>query len=91
MSDGTIAVYFMSNKKDGTIYIGSSALLERRIFEHKTKVVKGFTAKYNLDKLVCVEACETLEQALILERRYKKYYRDWKIRLIEEKIQNGEI
>lgn len=77
------AVYFMNNKKNGTIYIGSTNDIRRRIDEHKSLQADSFTKQYNLTRCIYIERCETLEQALILERRYKKYKRDWKINLIE--------
>jgi putative endonuclease len=79
-----IACYFMSNMKNGTIYIGSTNDLYRRVEEHKRKIYEGFTKKYGLNKLVYAERCEDLEQALILERRYKRYLRAWKIKKIED-------
>ena len=85
-----IACYFMSNKKNGTIYVGSTNDLYRRVQEHKEKVVESFTKKYDLTKLVFAERCENLEQALILERRYKKYLRAWKIKKIEEMNPNWD-
>ena len=80
----------MSNKKNGTIYVGSTNDLYRRVQEHKEKVVESFTKKYDLTKLVFAERCENLEQALILERRYKKYLRAWKIKKIEEMNPNWD-
>jgi len=80
----TIAVYFMTNKKDGTLYVGSTNDLHRRIEEHKSLKADGFTKRYTLIDCVHFEICETVEQALRLERRYKKYNRQWKIDLIEK-------
>ncbi len=77
-------VYFVTNKKDGTLYTGLSNELERRILEHKNKVVKGFTTKYNLDKLVYFEEYETYSEAFERERRLKRWKRQWKIELIEK-------
>ncbi len=58
--------------------------LERRLYEHKNKVLKGFTYKYNVDKLVYYEEFETYEEAFTRERRLKKWNRNWKIELIEK-------
>lgn len=77
------AVYFMSNAKRGIIYIGSTNDLRRRIPEHQSGLVAGFTKTYKLTKCVYFELCPDLETALRLERRYKKYPRHWKINLIE--------
>jgi len=57
--------------------------LARRILEHKTRAVPGFTAKYGVDRLVWYESVETLEQALIRGRQIKKWKREWKVNLIE--------
>lgn len=76
-------VYLLASRPYGTLYIGSTFDLLRRIFEHKARAVPGFTAKYRVDRLVWYEAHETLEGALIRERQLKKWKRDWKINLIE--------
>mgnify|MGYP000574212754 CR=1 FL=1 len=90
MQEGIIAVYILTNKKDGTLYIGSSVDLARRIDSHRAKAVKSFTKIYNLARLVYIELCETLEQALILERRYKRYLREWKVEMIEKHNPNWD-
>ena len=77
-------VYILANKKDGVLYIGLTNELERRLYEHKTKRLKGFTSKYNIDKLMYFEEFETYEEAFTRERRLKKWNRDWKIELIEK-------
>jgi len=59
--------------------------LERRIGEHKNKILKRFTYKYNVDKLFYYEEFDTYEEAFSRERRFKKWNRDWKIKLIEQK------
>jgi putative endonuclease len=76
-------VYLLASKPYGTLYVGSTFDLPRRVFEHKARAVHGFTAKYAVDRLVWYEAHETLESALIRERHIKKWKRDWKINLIE--------
>ena len=78
-------VYILTNKKEGTLYIGFTDDLERRMREHKLKEVKGFTQKYNLDKLVYFEIFEDSYNAFERERRVKVWKRQWKINLIEEK------
>lgn len=74
----------MANKKNGTIYIGSTIDLYRRLLEHQNGLLEGFTKRYGLTKCVYIEICYDLETALKLERRYKFYKRQWKIDLIEK-------
>lgn len=76
-------VYLPASQHYGTLYVGSTSDLVRRVSEHKLKAVPGFTAKYGVDRLVWFEAHETLEAALIRERQIKRWKRDWKINLIE--------
>jgi putative endonuclease len=76
-------VYLLASQPYGTLYIGSTFDLARRVVEHKIKGMPGFTAKYGVDQLVWFEAHETLENALVRERQLKKWKRDWKINLIE--------
>ena len=75
-------VYILTNRKNGVLYTGLTNELERRIGEHKNKILKGFTFKYNVDKLVYYEEFETYDEAFLRERRLKKWKRDWKINLI---------
>lgn len=77
-------VYILTNKTNGTLYIGMTNNLERRVGEHKNKVLKGFTYKYNIDKLVYFEEFDTYDEAFKRERRFKKWNREWKIKLIEK-------
>lgn len=75
----------MANKPDGVIYIGVTDNIDERVKEHKLKLyTKAFTARYNCDKLVYFEEFKNGEEAMIRERRFKKWKRDWKIKLIEE-------
>ena len=83
-------VYILSNKKDGVLYIGVTNDLERRIFEHKNKLVKGFTSKYNLDKLIYFEKFQYIDDAIKREKNMKKWKREWKIKLIIENNPNWE-
>ena len=75
-------VYIMTNKPNGTLYIGVTNNLVRRVWEHKNKVVEGFTSKYNLDKLVYYEIFEDELLAIQREKTLKKYNRIWKKELI---------
>ncbi len=78
------AVYILSNKRNGTLYIGVTSDLIQRVWQHKNKPVSGFTQKYNLHQLVYFEVCESMETAIQLEKRLKKWNRKWKLELIEK-------
>jgi len=80
----TYFVYILASKYNGTLYIGVTNNLEKRIFEHKTNVIKGFTAKYCIHKLVYFEETQNIVLAIEREKQLKKWNRKWKIRLIEE-------
>ena len=77
-------VYILTNKPLGTLYIGVTSNLPQRIWQHKTKVTKGFTEKYNLNKIVWYEAHGDIVSAIQREKALKAWKRDWKIRIIEE-------
>ncbi|WP_422083949.1 GIY-YIG nuclease family protein [Ulvibacterium sp.] len=77
-------VYILSNKKNGTLYIGMTNNLERRVLEHKNKMTEGFTKRYGLDKLVYFESYTYVNDAILREKRLKKWKREWKIKLIVE-------
>ena len=77
-------VYILTSRIGGTLYIGVTNDLVRRIAEHRLKQVKGFTNKYDVDRLVYFEQFDDAENAIKREKRLKKYNRAWKIRLIEE-------
>jgi putative endonuclease len=77
-------VYIITNKKDGVLYIGVSSDLERRMFEHKNKLVEGFSSRYNLDKLIYFEVYQYVSDAIRREKSLKKWKREWKINLIVE-------
>ena len=76
-------VYFMSNKKQGVIYIGVTSDLRKRVWEHKEHVVEGFTKRYNLDKLVYYEIHDTVVSAIEQEKKLKNVHRKKKIEIIE--------
>ena len=84
MSKNQYYVYILTNKNRTTLYTGMTNNLQRRILEHKNKVVSGFTNNYNLDHLVFVEAFETADQAHENEHRLKKWRKEWKINLINK-------
>lgn len=75
-------VYIITNKKEGVLYIGVTNNLERRMYEHKNKLIKGFSSKYNLDKLMCFEVFQHIEYAIKREKNIKKWKREWKLNLI---------
>ena len=77
-------VYILASKRNGTLYIGVTADLIRRIYEHKNKLVEGFTQKYNVHDLVYYEVTESVEGAIAREKQLKKWNREWKVRLIEK-------
>jgi len=81
--DKTYAVYILTNQNETTFYIGVTNNLKRRIWEHKNKVVKGFTNKYNLEKLVYYELSISIESAIKREKQLKNWHRQWKINLIK--------
>ena len=76
-------VYILASQSHGTLYVGSTPDLIRRIWEHKTKAVHGFAAKYGVDPLVWYEAHESMAAAAKRERQIKEWKRAWKIELIE--------
>jgi putative endonuclease len=80
--------YILANKKNGTIYIGVTSDLIKRIWEHKQKLVPGFTQKYNIDKLVYCEEHNDVNLAIQREKQIKKWNRSWKIKIIKK--QNPE-
>ncbi len=76
-------VYIFANKPNGTLYIGMTNNIARRVWEHKQGLVEGFTKKYNVDRLVYCESFAKPRDAIQREKRLKKWNRAWKIRLIE--------
>ena len=78
-------VYILTSKRNGTLYIGVTNDLVRRVYEHKHDLVKGFTKRYGVHMLVYYEKTESAEAAIQREKRLKFWKRKWKIRLIEEK------
>lgn len=78
----TYFVYILVSQRNGTLYIGVTNNLSRRVWEHKEKQVKGFTKKYSIDKLVFFEEYEDVNNAIAREKQLKKWNRAWKIELI---------
>jgi len=77
-------VYILASKKYGTLYIGVTNNIVRRVHEHRTKAAAGFTARYGVDKLVWFEIYDDVIAAISRAKELKKWRQDWKIRLIEE-------
>jgi putative endonuclease len=78
-------IYIVASKKNGTLYIGITNNLERRIKEHKSKLnPQSFTARYNVNILVYYETFQYVNDAIDREKQLKKWNRQWKINLIEE-------
>ena len=76
-------IYILTNKNDTTLYIGVTNNLERRIIEHKKRLIKGFSQKYKLTKLIYYESCPSINDAIAREKQLKNWHRDWKINLIK--------
>jgi putative endonuclease len=77
-------VYLMATRKDGTLYLGVTRDLVRRVYQHKNKTLKGFTSRYDVDRLVWFETYDDPVNAITREKEVKKWRRDWKIQLINE-------
>jgi putative endonuclease len=77
-------IYILASKKNGTLYIGVTSDLLRRIYEHKNDLVDGFTQKFAVHNLVYLETTESIESAISREKQLKKWNRAWKINLIEK-------
>ena len=76
-------VYILASKQHGTLYIGVTNDLIRRVYEHRNNLIDGFTKKYNVHRLVYYEQTSDIESAIQREKRLKKWKRRWKIELIE--------
>ena len=77
------AVYILTNTRHSVFYTGVTSSLLQRIYQHKTKAVRGFSERYNLDKWVYFELLDDMENAIRREKQLKKWRRSWKIELIE--------
>lgn len=77
-------VYILFSKPNGTLYVGVTSDLVKRIYEHKQKIAKGFTQKYNVDRLGYYEICESMESAIMREKQLKAGKRQTKIDLIQK-------
>ncbi|MEA2064558.1 MAG: GIY-YIG nuclease family protein [Gemmatimonadota bacterium] len=86
----TYYVYILASKRNGTLYIGVTNDLVRRVYEHKNNLFAGFTSKYGVHRLVYYERFENIEYAIQREKRLKKWNRAWKLALIEKENPNWE-
>ena len=77
-------VYIMARKRNGTLYVGSTQDLVKRVWEHKNHVIPGFTNKHEIQLLVYYEAHTTYIEAARREKRFKNWSRRWKLHLIED-------
>jgi len=82
------AVYILANKRNGTLYIGVTSDLVKRIWQHRNNVVKGFTKRYSVHQLVYYELHQTMESAITKEKMLKNWKRVWKLQLIERSNPN---
>jgi len=80
----TYSVYIITNRKNGTLYIGFTAGLKMRVYQHKNKLIDGFSKEHSLDKLVYYESTENVNAAIAREKQLKKWKRQWKINAIEK-------
>jgi putative endonuclease len=82
--DKAYFVYILSSRKNGTLYIGVTNDLKRRIWEHRNEMIKGFTQEYGIHKLVYFEQHQDVVEAILREKQLKFWKRKWKIELIEK-------
>ena len=80
----TYFIYILASKKNGTLYIGVTNDLKRRIYEHKNKLFTGFSKDYDENQLVYYEMTENISSAIHREKQLKRWKRSWKLQLIEE-------
>lgn len=85
MREYNFFVYLMASRWNGTLYCGVTNDLLRRVVEHRERTAEGFTAKYGVSRLVWFEQHSNVNEAILREKRIKKWNREWKVRLIEER------
>ena len=83
-------VYILASGRHGTIYVGVTNDLIRRVYEHRTDAVPGFTRKHRVHRLVYYEVHDDIEEAILKEKRLKRWARAWKIELIEKANENWD-
>ncbi len=84
------AVYILANKRNGTLYVGVTSDLIKRIWQHRNNVVQGFTKRYSVHQLVYYELHDTMESAITKEKTLKNWKRAWKLQLIESNNPNWQ-
>ncbi len=77
-------VYILASQRHGTLYVGVTNNLVRRIHEHREKLIEGFTAQYNVTRLVWFDQTDSVEEAITHEKKLKRWRREWKMALIEK-------
>ena len=90
MRERVYYVYILASRIGGTLYIGVTGDLVRRVYQHREKLAKGFTQKYDVTRLVYFEQFGAIDIAIQREKQLKKWNRTWKVRLIEEKNPNWD-
>jgi putative endonuclease len=83
--DKQFYVYILASKRNGTLYTGVTSNLAKRLWQHESNMIEGFTKKYDVNLLVYYEVHDNAESAITREKRIKKWRRSWKLRLIEDK------
>jgi len=78
-------IYILASKKNGTLYVGITNNLRTRVYQHKQDLIEGFSKKYKVHNLVFYEIYTDVKDAILREKRLKKWKRNWKIELIEKK------
>ena len=78
-------IYILASQTNGTLYVGMTSDLIKRVYEHKQNLVDGFSKKYSIHNLVYYEHYSEAQEAIMREKQIKKWNRKWKLRLIEEK------
>lgn len=80
----TYYVYILTNKNNTTLYIGVTNNIVKRLFEHRTRLIEGFTKRYRLKKLVYLEEYNDVNEAIAREKQLKNWHREWKLNLIRK-------
>lgn len=83
-------VYILSSFHNRVLYVGVTSDLKKRVWHHKEKIIKGFTSKYNVDRLVFYEVHNTAESAITREKNIKNWKREWKVKRIENMNPNWD-
>ena len=85
MMEKQFYVYMLASKRNGTLYLGVTSDIVKRVWQHKNGLAEGFTKKYGIKRLVYYEIHEDAENAMKREKQLKKWRRAWKVELVEEK------